>query len=817
MTNIPLGDAIKDGRGEGDGCGKDRVDKAGRSGDSGARSDSGSGGGLVSERAYAETAGFSSAAAGEDGSASPSGSPRSNAEPLPFEALADEGSPNDFASLSAAVSQAGADPTVITVDVEIPMEGTIDVAAGQHITLSGSGALCRGASYVGLFFRVAEGATLSIDGVSMDGRGVSGRGLIGSRGTVELHAGRLTGINCEGAVSDSERSAVFVSGQHARFFMDGGEICDNEYSRATANQFVGAVMAEEGASVEIVGGTVARNELAVPGSAAVVVFGGEERGVNSSFHLGGTAQIVDNVAYHGAVMLGDSRPPLLFDHLGLAVGVMDGGTIARNTAQALEAYTLNYGGGVMVYYHASFTLNDGVISDNVGKMGAGVCVTDGYVESGAYGADLTYEEYQSYDIPGEFVMNGGQILRNNAAGSGPRDEGCGGGVYAASNNVVIRAGTIADNTAGRQGGGVYLGCVPYTMRLYDALITENTAEILGGGLWFCPTGDATNAVTNGGAIFGNTSLGAGDDFAAIPQEGKTHAVTLADRMLGGGEAAWYKDGGVNASGADDVLGLPDGSPRFDPLDPGERLTNIENSTLGYALKSVTTPSAEDSARAHAKLFITGNSAPRGGGIGANGEIVIGTPQDEYSLKVRKTWDETADPSLLVPITVHLKVGDHELDSVVLDEENGWEAVFDGLPNPGTLHGEYTVVERPVPSGFIPVYADAVIDHAAKEITIEVSNRCDSDVPVDPGEPEELEASESEPFRSSEPEAPAEQRLVKVGDETGRVAVPSIALLAVCAAAAALHATRRRRSFEMLTRGLASSSCPRAGSRRRPAP
>lgn len=672
------------------------------------------------------------------------------------------------------------------------MEGTIEVAAGQHITLAGSGTLYRNASYVGLFFRVAEGATLSVDGVSMDGRGVSGRGpgLIGSRGTVEFHAGRLTGINCEGAVSDSERSAVYVSGRHARFLMDGGEICDNEYSSPTANQFVGAVMAEEGASVEIVGGTVARNELAVPGSAAVVVFGGEERGVDSTFHFGGTAQIVDNVAYHGAVMLGDSRPPFLFTHLGLAVGVMNGGTIARNTAQALNGYTMNYGGGVMVYYHASFTLNDGVISDNVGKMGAGVCVTDGYVESGAYDGGLSYENYQAYDIPGEFVMNGGRILRNNAAGSGPGDEGCGGGVYAASNNVVIKAGTIADNAAGRQGGGVYLGCVPYAMRLYDALITENTAEILGGGLWFCPTGDAANAVTNGGAIFGNTSVGVGDDFAAIPQEGKTHAVTLADRMLGGGEAAWHKDGGVDASGIDDVLGLPDGSPRFDPLDPGERLTNIENSALGYALKSVATVSAEDSARAHAKLFITGNSAPRGGGIGANGEIVIGTPQDEYSLKVRKTWDETADPSLIVPITVHLKVGDHELDSVVLDEENGWEAVFDGLPNPRTLRWEYAVAERPVPSGFAPVYADAVIDHAAKEITTEVSNRRDSDVPVDPEDPEELDARDSEPSRSPGPETPA--RLVKVGDETGRTALPSIALLAVCAAAAALRAARRMR-------------------------
>lgn len=138
--------------------------------------------------------------------------------------------------------------------------------------------------------------------------------------------------------------------------------------------------------------------------------------------------------------------------------------------------------------------------------------------------------------------------------------------------------------------------------MYDTLITDNTASILGGGLWFCPTGDATAAVTNGAAIFGNKTISrgtdnAGDDFVAVPREGEQHYITLADRMLGGGEVCWYRDGGVSsgeAGSSGGQLGAPDGSPRYDPDNPGERMKNIElpkGDNDGIALKAVTSEAA----------------------------------------------------------------------------------------------------------------------------------------------------------------------------------------------------------------------------------
>ena len=63
---------------------------------------------------------------------------------------------------------------------------------------------------------------------------------------------------------------------------------------------------------------------------------------------------------------------------------------------------------------------------------------------------------------------------------------------------------------------------------------------------------------------------------------------------------------------------------------------------GIALKAVTSEAAEELARSRAKLLITGNSAPRGGGVGSNGAIVIGTPEDEWSLEVTKVWDGVSE-------------------------------------------------------------------------------------------------------------------------------------------------------------------------------
>lgn len=99
-------------------------------------------------------------------------------------------------------------------------------------------------------------------------------------------------------------------------------------------------------------------------------------------------------------------------------------------------------------------------------------------------------------------MNGGEISGNSAIkGDTEADAATGGGVYIASNCVTLRGGCIENNYAEQQGGGVYIGSIPYSMRIYNAVITGNSATLLGGGIWACPTGDTEAFVTNGARDF----------------------------------------------------------------------------------------------------------------------------------------------------------------------------------------------------------------------------------------------------------------------------------------------------------------------------
>ena len=358
------------------------------------------------------------------------------------------------------------------------------------------------------------------------------------------------------------------------------------------------------------------------------------------------------------------------------------------------------------------TMTGGTIRNNraTGGHGGGVCVAG---KAGS-GATLATES--------KFTMTGGTISGNSASQSG-------GGVYINSDDVELRGGYITNNTAGNHGGGVYVSEPPQLGSIYNAVVTGNTASVMGGGMWFCPTGDATLSVTNGVALYGNkaqgsTSGSAGDDFASLI--GSTGRVTLADRMLGGGAVEWYRDGGVKSQGttpySDDVGTVDTTVSRFDPQNPGERITEISTADGNYALKAVVSQEAIALAQSQAKLWITGNSASRGGGIGSNGAAQMGEPNREYTLKVTKQWSSDTPENQKAEVTVYLKIGDYQLDAVTLSKDNDWTAEFTGLPDPATLGGlQYAVVESPVPEGFVPAYSAAQVDEDSKLITITVTN------------------------------------------------------------------------------------------------
>lgn len=632
---------------------------------------------------------------------------------------------SSFEELKQVVEGAGGS-IVVTLGNDIVMEEPIIIQDGQDITIvdDGTARTISGVPDAKRMFEIKEGGKLtlktSIPGqdelLIMDGENFThyhskdtGQ-MITCNGQLVMEGGTLQNNYC----NDSWTGTIVIAGKNADFNMKGGVVKENVY----AQQFGGIVRVSAGAAFVMEGGYIMDNDTCPEGqinNAAVFV---EAKG-NSRFQMSG-GEIRGNHGYYGGVFLGESAYP---DFTSLAVMKMDGGKITENTAQA-------YGGGVAVIGPASFTMEDGEITNNKARTGGGIATYDLYYSAGGSGV-YDIDRWKQF-FPAEFIMNGGKIDGNMAIGNGVNDGGCGGGIYVGSDSVVLHAGYITNNTANRQGGGVYVGAVPYRLYMYDTLITENTATILGGGLWFCPTGDAQNTVTNGGAVFGNEAKAesglkteaAGDDFVAVPQENKNHFVTLADRMLGGGEVSWYKDGGSYTTTLEwnNVLGLPDDSARYDAHDPGERITEIKNNKEGIALKSVVSEEAAQLARKEAQLFVTGNMAPRGGGVGSNGAVIIGIPQDEWNLDIYKEWADGIPEEQKKEVTVRLKIGEYTLDTVTLNQENGWKASFTQLPNPDSLSEGMIITAIEEGDEYLVEYTDVSRDEKNKRMALTIKNR-----------------------------------------------------------------------------------------------
>lgn len=559
--------------------------------------------------------------------------------------------------------------TVIKITEDIGLTDTIVIPKNKNIVLTDDGT----AHTIGVLpgetveelFRVEKGASLTFDG----------------------------DLTFEGGIttSNNKGNIVNVSGAFylKRAVLTSGTIKECDVS--------GAVLLTDGATFEMSGGVI--EKFNIDGSkstlTAPVVVGSE-----AVFHMtGGEIRNNRNTTANNAAG-------------GVLVYTWNNDPTATMTMSGDAKITGNQswagGGGMYLVGNTDVTISGGTISYNAakGKHGGGVCVAG--ADGGSNGEkDIT-----------KFTMNGGEISHNESYNTG-------GGIYVNSNDVTLYAGRIENNIARSHGGGVYVSQTPFALHLYDVLVTGNTAKTMGGGLWFCPTGEAKLSVTNGAAIYGNTASGAGDDFVSLGK--KEGSITLADRMLGGGPVAWYHDGAVTNNNNQGITmewmqtgEVDDSVPRFDATNPGEPV-HLWNTNGKYALKAIASDATKQLAASNAKLIIQGNQAERGGGIGSNGTVVIGKPEGDHTLQVVKVWSENTPDQKKTPLTVFLKIGDYLLDSVQLNTENNWTASFERLPDPETMKVQYAVVESPVPENFVPTYQDAVIkdDHT---IQIQITNQ-----------------------------------------------------------------------------------------------
>ena len=578
-----------------------------------------------------------------------------------------------IAELQQAINDA-MEATEIVLTADMQLTATVTVPAGKDITLKGGITLTRTSSAIA--FDIKEGASLTWEDIILDGDAKDTNyksAVINNQGKLTFNGGEIKNVRSNSPMV----GIVTAKGPNAVLTLNGGSIHDNYMS----NQFTNVVKITEGASFFMNGGDISNNTLEHSGSSGLNAAVGVEgiKGTSTMEMTGGT--ITGNTAEYGGILVGTySTNYTMQNNFSNAAhyyskGILNlkGGTISNNTAAVL-------GGGIAVNGTGILTMDGGTISGNKAPFGGGIGVVD-YLTS-AEGKRFGEARWRGF-FPAAATINGGLITGNEATMTAvtsqitdPNAEnGVGGGLYVASKEVYVNGGEFTNNTAGKQGGGIYVASVPYVLHMGKTLVTGNTATKLGGGMWLCPTGSATTAVTNGASFFDNVAgtgadnndtSAAGDDVASInKQDPATQTLILSNNGLDNWLVHWYEDGKIDEA----YLGNSDGSPRYpSTVSPVVDRGTLNGITEKIALKAIVSDEGKAAARNAAEVIVTGNSAPRGGGIGSNGSVAFGTDPvnyDKVELTVSKKWEAT-NTNHVTSVTVGLfRITKANFDAVAL--------------------------------------------------------------------------------------------------------------------------------------------------------
>ena len=317
-----------------------------------------------------------------------------------------------------------------------------------------------------------NGGTISANSAVFGG-GVSIGTRVSRRGTFTMNGGSISGNTADDA------GGGVIMHSNTTFTMNSGTI-GGASNGNTATGYGGGVRVDGGALI-MINGAISYNQANIGG------------GVDLE---NGTARIEN-----GAIEYNNARNSLssqtsagggVFIRTGTFT--MNGGSISYNR-ELEEGYG---GGGVFIdppaSATASFTMTGGSISNNSGTRGGGVL--DWGVGSCT------------------FTMTGGSITANKSEGTvAAPNQGNGGGVGLYGDaTFYYRNGTIDNNSATNNGGGIWVGDIATLRTGYDdgsgaPTITNNRAPNgNGGGIYTELTGSYANITISAGTEFsGNTA------------------------------------------------------------------------------------------------------------------------------------------------------------------------------------------------------------------------------------------------------------------------------------------------------------------------
>ena len=197
--------------------------------------------------------------------------------------------------------------------------------------------------------------------------------------------------------------------------------------------------------------------------------------------------------------------------------ILDGGSICKNNSAS---------GAIYITGESKFTMNSGVIDQNIGARVGGVCVQTGTFDM--YGGEITRNGNGGYCTGGvlvygetsRFTMCGGTISENVATidvggvsvsngatfimkkGTISQNEGVScGGVGVSQSNFVLEDGTISQNTASYSGPGGVSVSYDSQATIKGGVISGNYAKEIGG----INVGIRSVVSIEGGSVINNQS------------------------------------------------------------------------------------------------------------------------------------------------------------------------------------------------------------------------------------------------------------------------------------------------------------------------
>ena len=329
--------------------------------------------------------------------------------------------------------------------------------------------------------------------------------------------GKITGnITASGSVD--EASGVVI-GARATFNLYNGSICDNTLYSYQTGLKAGAV--EVNGTFNMYGGSIKNNQGTGWVGADSNYIGGVLVNSTGAFNLY-DGEISGNRSAH------DNRSSGTFNGGAVYVNggkfTMTGGVIKNNRAGG--GNVLGDGGAVYIGAGGKFTMTGGEISGNtVSRNGGGVAVVKGTFEmtgNAKISGNKAQMDYRHYEhkgggvfvgASGTFTMSGnagveGNLVRNSYSDSVAQGAGVyvsEGGTFTMSEKSSLKSNTMTSqyqsDAKNLYGGGVFVGG---TLNLGGGSIEDNTAVYEGGGL-YVDTKGTVNLGTGTIIVRNNTS------------------------------------------------------------------------------------------------------------------------------------------------------------------------------------------------------------------------------------------------------------------------------------------------------------------------